>query len=276
MMFGPADDPGLGNFTAPLVGYWEKLVFSWRDLLGPESGALQWATLATVIALAVQASFFLLRWRPAERWWRVGTAFAVMMLFLSTPVWEGFPGASTRVLLPMTLGFNVLLPRGKRWLPLLIAGNLTVAAGIFEYSPPHEFYTVRGDAALRSALQVVPTNGWHGPEHHLEKRWRWNSGRGELRLINKSTASMRVVLIAQVRAASPRAVRVSEGEKLVWGETVGAVFAQMRFGLVLPPGQTTLVFSSDRPGEKVGTDPRLLAFRVENLEIVVAPVGVSR
>ena len=98
----------------------------WREARGPEEGAIYWATFATVAALAVQALFFVLRWRPAERWWRVGAAFAGMMFFLSTPVWEGYPGASTRVLLPMTLAFNVLVPRTGRWLPILLAGNLTV------------------------------------------------------------------------------------------------------------------------------------------------------
>ena len=90
-----------------------------------------------------------------------------MMLFLATPVWEGYPGAATRVLLPMTLAFNILVPRGVRWLPVLIAGNLTVAASVFEFSPPHEFYIVRGDATASAAVHVATGNDWHGPERHL-------------------------------------------------------------------------------------------------------------
>ena len=50
----------------------------------------------------------------------------------------------------------------------------------------------------------------------------------------------------------------------------------MRFGLEIPPGETVLAFATDRPAEKVGTDPRDLAFRVANLDIVVAPAGASR
>jgi hypothetical protein len=221
--------------------------------------------------------FFLLRWRPAERWWRVGAAFAVMMAFLSTPVWEGYPGAATRVLLPMTLAFNVLLPRAAKWWPLLLLGNLTVAATVFEFSPPSEFYVVRGDRALRGGLRVVPAAGWHGPERHLEEQWRWSTDRSELRLVNQNPEPIRVVLRGDARAVTePRRVRVSVGERLLWGDIVGGSATDMRFGLTLPPGETVLVFSSDRPAERVSTDPRDLAFRVADLVIVVSPAGPSR
>jgi len=162
--FGPAEDPGMGNFTLPFAGFIEKIRFAANEALAPESGSLAWATLASVVALAVQWLFLMLRWRPADRWWRVGAAFALMTVFLSTPVWEGFPGAATRVLLPMTLAFNILVPRGRRWLPLLLAGNLSVAATVFEFSPPSDFYLLQGDDHLRSAVRVTPAPGWHAPE----------------------------------------------------------------------------------------------------------------
>jgi hypothetical protein len=63
---------------------------------------------------------------------------------------------------------------------------------------------------------------------------------------------------------------------MLWGETVGQGSVDMRFGLAIPPGETVLVFSSDRPAEKVGTDPRDLAFRVANLDIVVSAAGPPR
>ena len=275
--FGPADDPGLGNFTFPFAGFWEKLRLAWREAWGPDASLLHWATLGVVVALAVQWAFFVLRWRPGERWWRVGTAFAAMMTFLATPVWEGYPGAATRVLLPMTLAFNVLLPRARCWWPILLAGNLTFAASIFEFSPPHEFYNVRGDPRLRAALHVVPTNGWHGPERHLEHNWRWAAERAELRLLNSTAEPMRVTLRGRVSAVTePRHLRVSLGERLLWGDTITGDPVEMRFGLSLPPGETVLAFVTDRAAEKVGTDPRALAFRLANLEIVVAPAEAPR
>ncbi|WP_414663884.1 hypothetical protein [Horticoccus sp. 23ND18S-11] len=268
--FGPAQDPGMGNFTRPLAGWIEKFGVAWREAFSATPSGLLWATLAVVLALAVQALFFALRPKPAERWWRVGVAFAGMMLFLSTPVWEGYPGASTRVLLPMTLAFNVLVPRGWRWLPVLLAGNLTVAATVFEFSPPHEFYELRGEATARGAVRVLPASGWHGPERHLQQHWRWSTGRAELRLTNSSDAPLQLAVRATASSAGGmRSVRVSLGERLLWGDTVGEGAAPLRFGLTLPPGVTTLVFSTDKPAEKVGTDPRALAFQIANLEIVV-------
>ncbi len=273
--FGPAEDPGLGNFTLPFAGYWEKLRACVRDVATRDAGALHWATLGAAVALLVQALFFATRWRPSERWWRVGAAFALMMVFLATPVWEGYPGAATRVLLPMTLAFNILVPRGVRWLPVLIVGNLTVAASVFEFSPPHDFYTVRGDATASAAVHVATGKDWHGPERHLDQHWRWSPGRSELRLTNSSTQPVRVVLIARASSANePRQLVVSEGKKLLWSETVGSAPTVMRLGFELSPGATVLTFAADRAGDRVGTDPRPLAFRVMNLEIVVTPTGV--
>jgi hypothetical protein len=69
-----------------------------------------------------------------------------------------------------------------------------------------------------------------------------------------------------------RALRVSLGERLLWGETIESRQAvALRFGFVLPPGETVLIFSTDRPGRKMGSDPRELSFQVADLEIVVAP-----
>ncbi len=274
--FGPADDPGLGNFTWPLAGYAEKFIAAWEDVAASEAALLHWAVFATVLALTAQWLFFVLRWRPAERWWRVGVAFAVMMAFLSTPVWEGYPGAATRVLLPMTLAFNVLVPRGRRWLPLLLVGNLSVAASVFEFSPPNEFYTVRGDSALASSVRVVP-EGWHGPERHLQHQWRWSSGPAKVRLVNEAQVPVSVAVRGYASSVDGiRSVRVTSGEKLLWGERVGQSQAEIRFGITLPPGETVLDFATDAPATKVGTDPRQLAFQVSNLEIVVSPLRAPR
>ena len=64
--------------------------------------------------------------------------------------------------------------------------------------------------------------------------------------------------------------------KLIWGGTIGADAVAWRAGVMLPPGATTVVFATDRPPVRIGTDPRDLAFQVANLEIVVQPAAVPR
>lgn len=270
LRFGPPGDTGMGNFTLPLAGFAEKARDAVRIAFGGHASALHWATLGVVVSLGVQWMFFVVRWQPANRWWRTGAAFALLMMFLATPVWEGFPGAATRVLLPMTLAFNVLVPRGRKWLPLVIAGNLSVFASVFEFSPPHDFYRLHGDRELREAVRVVAATGWHGPERHLERRWRWSADRSELRVINESSRSLLVALHGSASAAvEPRTVRVSLGERMIWSGEVGLAPRELRFGFTAPPGETVLVFTSNLPATKVGSDPRELAFMVANVEISV-------
>jgi hypothetical protein len=270
--FGPADDPGLGNFTLPLAGLAEK----WGDALGHLSRSgdspLQWATVAVVFALTVQGLFFGLRWRTADAWWRIGAAFAGMMVFLSTPVWEGFPGASTRVLLPMTLAFNILVPRGRKWLAVLIAGNLTVVAAYHEFTPPaREFFQVRGESAVVGAVRVELAGGWSGPENFNGDSWRWSSGRSQLRVRNASAGPLAVVVSGRVAALDGRTLRIFAGEAMVWSGELTEKKTSFRFGLVMPEEGMTLRFESDKPARKAGTDPRELAFNIFNLEFVVTP-----
>jgi hypothetical protein len=86
-------------------------------------------SLAVVISLTVQAVF--LAWSRAYRnvWWRLALGYAVLMLIVDIVVWEGYPGAITRIVLPMTFGFNVLLAQQRAgfWI-WFVSGNLHLIA----------------------------------------------------------------------------------------------------------------------------------------------------
>ena len=275
--FGPADDPGMGNFTLPLAGLAEK----WGDALGSLASRgdspLKWATVAVVFALTVQWMFFALRWRPADAWWRIGAAFAGMMVFLSTPVWEGFPGASTRVLLPMTLAFNILVPRGRRWLAVLIAGNLTVIASYKEFTPPaREFYHLTGESEVVGAVRVEMAGGWYGPETYGSESWRWSSGESALRIRNATGGPLAITVRGRVAALNARGLRIFVGDAMVWSGEIGERQVAFKFGGVVPEGGAPVRFVSDKAGSKVGTDPRKLSFNIFDLEVVVAPADGQR
>ena len=63
-------------------------------------------------------------------WWRVGIASCALMACLGPAQWEGHVMAATRVLLPMTFAFNVLLPRNRWFWPLFVVGNLPTVHGL--------------------------------------------------------------------------------------------------------------------------------------------------
>jgi hypothetical protein len=71
------------------------------------------ALLAT-LGLNVQAVFLLASYRTHRDsvWWRLAMPYVVLMFVLNFAVWSGYPGAASRVLLPMTFAFNILLNRG--------------------------------------------------------------------------------------------------------------------------------------------------------------------
>ena len=112
------------NFAVPFSGYaakWGATVAELRDA-GWDSYAR--FSLLALIGLTTQAVVLLAvrDWR--NPWWRASIGSIVLMAFLGPAVWAGYPGAVTRVLLPMTFAFNAVLPRTRWFWPLFVLGNL--------------------------------------------------------------------------------------------------------------------------------------------------------
>jgi hypothetical protein len=90
--------------------------------------------LCIVAPLLVQAVFLAVRPRPTAAWWRVGLGYVLLFLILDRVLLSPSTGAITRVMLPMTVAFNVLLltesRRGRFW-AWFFAGNLHVIPGVW-------------------------------------------------------------------------------------------------------------------------------------------------
>jgi hypothetical protein len=119
------------SFAAPFSGYLAK----WSATISQLWTTGWWGSwarfnLAALVSVTVQAGYLLARREWTSPWWRAGAAYCVLMPFLSTPVWEGDPGAIMRVILPMHVAFNVLVLRSRWFWPLVVAGNLTVVHGL--------------------------------------------------------------------------------------------------------------------------------------------------
>lgn len=125
----PQEAAGTGNFAPPLVAYVDDWIAGVDEAWRYASEFDAWLAVLTTTALTTQA-MALLWWRAwRDPWWRVGVGFALLMLVLGPEVWGGQPAAVTRVVLPMTVAFNVLLPRGRWFWPLWVLGNANLLHG---------------------------------------------------------------------------------------------------------------------------------------------------
>jgi hypothetical protein len=121
------------------------LAETWRTVLSNVrmSGAASDAVGPACILLSVmtQAAFIFVRRSYAVPWWRVACAYAVMLMFLDPVLVAPSTGAITRVMLPLTVGFNILLAKE---------------------TSPIRFWTwfVAGNLHLLTVLQVMPIIPW--------------------------------------------------------------------------------------------------------------------
>jgi hypothetical protein len=260
---GPAD-AGWSNLTLPVTGLVEKTVTALSDLTLFEYTLLAWTTLLAVIGIVVQAAFFAARWRLfGEAWWRIGAAYAALMLTLGTAVWEGYPGAYTRVLLPLTLAFNVLAHRTRAALLWLLLGNLGLGAGflVLRDFPVNTRELFAGNSGGAGTIVQIG-EGWFGAERTRNHVWSWSPGRSQLDIETWADAPVTARLDFSLRALTPCVVVIRQSGRELWRGSVGLKASRHTASLRLAPGHTLLEFSTDTPGtrENAAADARALAF----------------
>lgn len=70
--------------------------------------------------------------RPENAWWRIGAAYALLLLVLGPWVWSGY-WAVCRAVLPLTVAFNLLLPADRRFWLWWTIGNVTLLHGVWRF-----------------------------------------------------------------------------------------------------------------------------------------------
>ena len=287
LWLGPGGEFGVRNFSAPFAGVSRKLASAVSGLAaeGRPLHSVAALDLLVLVGLLAQFLFFASRIRRSDTWWRVGASTGLLMVFLGDAVWESYPSAAARVLLPMTLAFNICVPKRGWWPLLLIAGNLGVLASADLLNPPvrDEYYMVEGPRALR----IDPDSGdvveaafvagnWSSPERErLPGRktwdyWRWSTGDASVEIHNPHPYAILADVSFGLATVDARAAAVNLAGKVVWrGMLLPARDNQAAIAEVeLPPGDTRLLFTSDRAGASPGGgDPRALTFSVRNLKI---------
>jgi hypothetical protein len=168
----------------------------------------------------VQIAYLACRPRWTCPWWRVGAAYALLCLCLGPAVWGGFPGAAVRVLLPMTLAFNVRVVRDRAALAWLLAGNLSILTAIQAPPMPGTAHQLPARGAWYSLHRLETDERWSVAEWTSKWRWAWCDGRGGVAL-QTFPARERVRVELQVRGITPREVQVWHHGVQVWRGEVG-------------------------------------------------------
>jgi hypothetical protein len=118
---------GTDGLVSPFSGIWPVWHVAYRAASRHGLFSFQGMPFLLVFGLAVQAIYLIVRHEYTSPWWRVAAAYAVLMVLVDPVLADPNTGAITRVLLPMTVGFNVLLAReapAARFWPWFICGNL--------------------------------------------------------------------------------------------------------------------------------------------------------
>jgi len=275
---GGAGAAGARNFGLPFADFlaqWGRSATTWAS--APEKIS-SWSDLFWMVGVSVQFLFLALRPEWKKLWWRVGAAFALLMIVLGESVWEGQPGAATRVLLPMALAFNVLVPRTRWWLLVLVLGNLTVfGLGESLLLPKYDSVIMSGTRELLREngtdrkVSIDFSEGWYQVERSRQEYWRWTNGAAALTISNPHQQTLRADLSMDVRSFGEREVIVKSGEAILWRGNVGKVPVHIFIqGLRIRPGEVLLRLDSDKPSVVPSLeDPRPIAFNVRNLKLML-------
>jgi hypothetical protein len=273
LQFGTGDTVGSRNFDLPLAAFIGK----WRATFGElvaGNNLVGLPNLWILVSLSTQLLFFALRPRWNDRWWRLGAVMSLLMLVIGEAVWEGHPSAAARVLLPMLLAFNLSLPRGWRWGPILVLGNLSILGTThFMHPVPKEDFRIAGPALLQKAGDGTKVNvsfkpGWYAMERSRLEYWRWSSGSAGLEFTNPHEFTLLAEVTFDLRSREPRETTLTADGRLLWSGTVTNDQQDVRLEVALPPGETRWWLETTMPALTAGgTDERVIAFSLRNFKM---------
>jgi hypothetical protein len=270
-LLGPGD-AGWSNLTRPLAGLAGKLSadVSAARHLGDRPLAL--TTMAATLGLVAQAVYVAMHPRLDDRWWRVGAVYVLLMLCLNHQVWEGFPGAATRVLLPMTLAFNVLAIRKRAAAAWLIAGNLAVLNGyLVMRDVPHDTRELAAGHAGAAAVIARTDRRWFDVERGRRHATAWSSAESAVELETWPHDERTIELNASVRSRQRLVLTVAQNGVVLWRNTIFERPLRIALPCQVRDGRARIDFSAGAPGASPGTDApeRTPLFAVEDMQFTL-------
>ena len=120
-----------GNLQWPFHGTAAVVGDAWEHLgRGNEDNGRYTFRLISLAALALQVGVILAKGRRGPQWLRFALPFVFLFPFLGEPVLGG-PWGLWRGMLPVTISFCFLVPPGRWFVPLLLAGSLPTLLAYF-------------------------------------------------------------------------------------------------------------------------------------------------
>jgi hypothetical protein len=269
----PSNPNSLQNFDWPLTALGSKISDTFSAVIDQPHDKLAWAAVGAIVGITVQSVWLLVRPQPRNPWWQLGIGYVLLLIILGSPTLEGFPGAVTRLLLPLHLAFNMLAPRTRSGLLLIIVGNLSIFVGGYMLTQgPRDTFELRHAHQPDGPVIVHIGEGWNGVERNDLHTWSWSGGEGRIRVqrFTNSSEPAPVSIIFTLVGEVGCDVTIRQGDKMLWAgftEKPG-VTVTLRDIELDSSGRAWLDFHTAGPVRvEEGTDRRL-AFAVYNVAFI--------
>jgi len=272
---GRSENIGSRNFDFPFVGAFEAFLMIIKEAGEKGFPSSSFLTLAILGSLIVQGIYLLARPKVDRVWSRIGIAYAILMLVLGSAVWEGLQ-AAPRVLLPMTVAFNIVFSRKTFLLPVLIFANTLTFVGISSFNPPliEEHYemvdqsNLAYDPVTHKYSYLEFKRGWSVNEGKKSRYWRWSEGDSIAEFYVPGNQRVQAEFQFTPKTITPRNIFLEVNGELVWQAKNEQLYGDVyTIPFVLAPGNNILRFYSPAPPERVGNDPRNLSFALVNYKL---------
>lgn len=272
---GRSENIGSRNFDFPFVGALDTFLMIIKEAGEKGFPSSSFLSVAILGSLFVQGIYLLARPKWDSVWSRIGIAFAILMLVLGPAVWEGLQ-AAPRVLLPMTVAFNILFSRKTFLLPVLIFANTLTFVGINAFHPPliEEHYemvdqsNLAYDPTTHQYSYVEFKHGWSIVEGKKSRYWRWSEGDSIAEFFLPGDQSVQAELQFTPKTITPRNIFLEVNGELIWQAQNDQLYGDVyTIPFILQPGTNTLRFYSPTPPERVGSDPRNLSFALVDYKL---------
>lgn len=257
-------EPGVGNFTLPVAGFLGKWMEVVRRIKTEPDHYLALTTLLAHLGLTLQVVYVLGRAHWRDHWWRLGAVFAGLMLLLGTAVWEGHPGAALRVLLPLSLAFNLLAVRHRAAPLIMVLGNFSVLSGVLVFWAVPPGLNELAAGRMSGGSYVVHTDTrWYAMENWKGHAWSWSASGGGLSIdLAPRTNGNRTVQLA-VKGMNRRTLEIRQAGRVLWRGEIAETQQWIELpGVAVANGRIDLELSCDAPPVSEGPGGRTLGVAV--------------